>query len=317
MLKQVQHDGTYLRVGMEKKVTPFAGQSSFAKETGTLVQTLSKNNASVLLIGERGTGKRLIAQHIHFSAAGNLGYFFEINCRSFTEAEILGAFETVSRLIAYDQKITLFVCFADRLTITLQNAFLELIKKVTGKNLNFRIICSVEKPLEEAVAAGAFLSDLYCRLNSVVLNILPLRQRREDIIPIAQSYLESFSKKSGIEFTSFSESAQKALLSHFWQGNADELINAVQRAFIVGEPPVISESDLGLVAVDTSSVVTKAAESIGEDKSLKTAIDTFKKEYLTKILEENDWNQTKTAAVLGIQRTYVIRLMNELHIRRQ
>ena len=261
---------------MEKKVTPFAGQSSFAKETGTLVQTLSKNNASVLLIGERGTGKRLIAQHIHFSAAGNLGYFFEINCRSFTEAEILGAFETVSRLIAYDQKITLFVCFADRLTITLQNAFLELIKKVTGKNLNFRIICSVEKPLEEAVAAGAFLSDLYCRLNSVVLNILPLRQRREDIIPIAQSYLESFSKKSGIEFTSFSESAQKALLSHFWQGNADELINAVQRAFIVGEPPVISESDLGLVAVDTSSVVTKAAESIGEDKSLKTAIDTFK-----------------------------------------
>lgn len=302
---------------MEKKVTPFAGQSSFAKETGTLVQTLSKNNASVLLIGERGTGKRLIAQHIHFSAAGNLGYFFEINCRSFTEAEILGAFETVSRLIAYDQKITLFVCFADRLTITLQNAFLELIKKVTGKNLNFRIICSVEKPLEEAVAAGAFLSDLYCRLNSVVLNILPLRQRREDIIPIAQSYLESFSKKSGIEFTSFSESAQKALLSHFWQGNADELINAVQRAFIVGEPPVISESDLGLVAVDTSSVVTKAAESIGEDKSLKTAIDTFKKEYLTKILEENDWNQTKTAAVLGIQRTYVIRLMNELHIRRQ
>ena len=302
---------------MEKKVTPFAGQSSFAKETGTLVQTLSKNNASVLLIGERGTGKRLIAQHIHFSAAGNLGYFFEINCRSFTEAEILGAFETVSRLIAYDQKITLFVCFADRLTITLQNAFLELIKKVTGKNLNFRIICSVEKPLEEAVAAGAFLSDLYCRLNSVVLNILPLRQRREDIIPIAQSYLESFSKKSGIEFTSFSESAQKALLSHFWQGNADELINAVQRAFIVGEPPVISESDLGLVAVDTSSVVTKAAESIDEDKSLKTAIDSFKKEYLTKILEENDWNQTKTAAVLGIQRTYVIRLMNELHIRRQ
>ena len=103
---------------MEKKVTPFAGQSSFAKEISSLVQTLSGNNASVLLIGERGTGKRLIAQHIHYSAAGNLGYFFEINCRSFTEAQILGAFETVSRLIAYDQKITLFVCFADRLTMT-------------------------------------------------------------------------------------------------------------------------------------------------------------------------------------------------------
>ena len=317
MLKQVQHDGNNLRVGMEKKVTPFAGQSSFAKETGTLVQTLSKNNASVLLIGERGTGKRLIAQHIHFSAAGNLGYFFEINCRSFTEAQILSAFETVSRLVAYDQKITLFVCFADRLTPALQNAFLELIKKVTEKNLNFRIISSVEKPLEEAVNSGAFLSELYCRLNSVVLNILPLRQRREDIIPIAESYLKSFSKKSGIEFTSFSEGAEKALLSHFWKGNADELINAVQRAFIVGEPPVISEADLGLESSAGTAAVNEAVESIGEDKSLKTAIDIFKKEYLTKILEENDWNQTKTAAVLKIQRTYVIRLMNELHIRRQ
>ncbi len=302
---------------MEKKVTPFAGQSSFAKEIGTLVQTLSKNNASVLLIGERGTGKRLIAQHIHYSSAGNSGYFFEINCRSFTEAEILGAFETVSHLASYNQKVTLFVCLADKLTISLQKAFLELIKKVTEKSLNFRIISSVEKPLEENVSSGAFLSDLYCRLNSVVLNILPLRQRREDILPIAQSYLESFSKKSGLKFTAFSESAKAALISHFWQGNADELINAVQRAFIVGEPPLISESDLGFIADAGDSAVSETVEGIGEDKTLKTAIDSFKKEYLTKILEENDWNQTKTAAVLGIQRTYVIRLMNELHIRRQ
>ena len=301
---------------MEKKVTPFAGQSSFAKEIGTLVQTLSKNNASVLLIGERGTGKRLIAQHIHYSSAGNSGYFFEINCRSFTEAEILGAFETVSHLASYNQKVTLFVCLADKLTISLQKAFLELIKKVTEKSLNFRIISSVEKPLEENVSSGAFLSDLYCRLNSVVLNILPLRQRREDILPIAQSYLESFSKKSGLKFTAFSESAKAALISHFWQGNADELINAVQRAFIVGEPPLISESDLGFIADAGDSAVSETVEGIGEDKTLKTAIDSFKKEYLTKILEENDWNQTKTAAVLGIQRTYVIRFMNELHIRR-
>ena len=301
---------------MEKKVTPFAGQSSFAKEISSLMQTLSVNNASVLLIGERGTGKRLIAQHIHYSAAGNLGYFFEINCRSFTEAQILAAFETVSRLINYEQKITLFVCFLDRLTIKLQNAFLELIKKVAEKNLNFRIISSVEKPLEEALKAGVFLSDLYCRLNSVVLNILPLRQRKEDILPIAQTYLESFSKKSGFDFTSYSEGAKEALVSHFWQGNADELINAVQRAFIVGEPPVISETDLGLVEAGLTSAVNETVDGMGEDKSLKTAIDSFKKEYLTKVLEENDWNQTKTAAVLGIQRTYVIRLMNELHIRR-
>ena len=300
---------------MEKNLTPFAGQSSFAKEINTLVQTLSKNNASVMLVGERGTGKRLTAQHIHFSAAGNLGYFFEVNCRSFSEAQIIEAFETVSKLIAYDQKITLFVCYADRLSLKMQNAFLEFMKKTSEKGLNFKVITSVEVPLEEQVKKGVFLSDLFCRLNSVVLNFLPLRQRTEDIMPIAESYLAKFAKKSGLAFTAFSDGAKKAMLGNFWQGNADELINAVQRAFIVGEPPLISESDLGFASESTT--ILETIEKVGDDRSLKTAVDAFKREYLIKILEENGWNQTKTAAVLGIQRTYVIRLMNELNIRRQ
>ena len=300
---------------MKKNITPFAGQSSFAKEINTLVQTLSQNNASVMLVGERGTGKRLAAQHIHYSAAANPGYFFEVNCRSFSEAQILEAFETVSKLIAYDQKITLFVCYADRLSIKMQNAFLELMKKITEKKMNLKVITSVEAPLDEQIKEGAFLSDLFCRLNSVVLNFLPLRQRKEDIIPIAETYLKKFAKKSGLSFKAFSDGAKKAMLENFWQGNADELINAVQRAFIVGEPEIISESDLGFVT--ESSTVVETIENVGEDRTLKTAVDAFKREYLIKILEENGWNQTKTAAVLGIQRTYVIRLMNELHIRRQ
>lgn len=300
---------------MEKNLTPFAGQSSFAKEINTLMQTLSKNNASVMLVGERGTGKRLTAQHIHFSAAGNLGYFFEVNCRSFSEAQIIEAFETVSKLIAYDQKITLFVCYADKLSLKMQNAFLEFMKKTSEKGLNFKVITSVEVPLEEQVKEGAFLSDLFCRLNSVVLNFLPLRQRAEDIMPIAESYLAKFAKKSGLAFNAFSDGAKKAMLGNFWQGNVDELINAVQRAFIVGEPPLISESDLGFASESTT--ILETIEKVGDDRTLKTAVDSFKREYLIKTLEENGWNQTKTAAVLGIQRTYVIRLMNELNIRRQ
>ena len=307
-----------MRVGMEKKVTPFAGASSFAKEIGTLVQTLSGNNASVLLIGERGTGRRLVAQHIHFSSAGNLGYFFEVNCRLFSEAQILEAFETVSKLIAYNQKITLFVCFADMLSLKMQGVFLEFIKKTSEKGLNLKIVTSVETPLEDKVRKGEFNSELYGRLNSVVLNFLPLRQRREDIIPIAETYLAKFAKKSGFAFTEFSEGAKKAMKEGFWKGNADELINAVQRAFIVGQPPVITESDLGLVT--EAFAVGETVEAVGKsdgDKKLKTAVDAFKREYLIRILSENGWNQTKAVAVLGIQRTYVIRLMNELQIDRK
>ena len=305
---------------MEKKVTPFAGQSTFAKEIGTLVQTLSANNASVLLIGEKGTGRRLIAQHIHSAAgqSGDSGYFFEINCRSFTEAQITDSFETVGRMVSYGQRVTLFVSFADTLSKTIQTAFFELLKKQAENNLNLKVICSAERPIEESVASGAFLPELYARLSTVVLNVPPLRQRKEDIIPIAQTYLTRFSKKSGLGFTEFSEGAKAAMLNSFWQGNTDELINAVQRAFIVGKPPVINESDLGFML--GTPAVGETVEAVGKDggdKTLKTAVDAFKREYIIRILSENGWNQTKTAAVLGIQRTYVIRLMNELNIDRQ
>ena len=306
-----------LRVGMEKKVTPFAGTSSFAKEISSLVKTLSGNNASVLLIGERGTGKRLIAQHIHSSIGGD-GYFFEVNCRSFTEAQVVDSFETVSRMVSYGQHVTLFVSFTERLSKVMQAAFFEMIKKVAAQNLNLKIICSAELPLEDSVARGDFSSELYARLNAVVLNVPPLRQRKDDIIPIAQVYLNRFTRKSGFGFTEFSEGAKKAMLEYIWQGNTDELINAVQRAFIVGKPPVINESDLGFIS--DAAAVGETVEAVGKDggdKSLKSAVDAFKKEYIIRILSENGWNQTKAAAVLGIQRTYVIRLMNELHIERQ
>ena len=322
-LFQDQHDGNIIRVGMEKKVIPFAGKSSFAKELSTLVQTLSGNNASVLLIGERGTGKRLIAQHIHSAVVkssgteNSTGYFFEINCRSFTEAQVIDGFETVSRMITYGQRITMFVSFADTLNHQMQAAFLDLIKKTAGKNLNLKIICTAERPIEDVVSCGEFSAELYSRLNTVILNVPPLRQRKEDIIPIAQVYLARFAKKSGLGFTEFSEGAKAEMLECFWQGNADELINAVQRAFIVGKPPVINESNLGF-AVE-SPALSQTVEAVGKDgrdKSLKTAVDAFKREYIIRILSENGWNQTKAASVLGIQRTYVIRLMNELHIDR-
>lgn len=298
---------------MNKNIPPFVGVSDFTKEMQTLIPNLSKNNASVLLIGERGSGKRLIAQHIHFSAAKSFGYFFEINCKSFSKDQILLSYETVNKLIAFDQRISLFISNVDELPLEFQSSLLELIKQTAQKGLDLKLICSSESSLEEKVQQGKILSNLYYRLNALILNVLPLRQRKEDIIPIAESYLNSFSKKSGYKFTQFSEGAKQALVNHFWIGNVDELINSVQRAFIVGEEPVINAVDLGFEEAFTESV----AETSLEDKSLKTAVDLFKKEYVTRILEENGWNQTKTARILGIQRTYVIRLMNELQIRKK
>lgn len=302
---------------MNKNIGAFVGASSFSKEIEVLIPTLSKNNASVLLIGERGTGKRFIAQHIHYSAEKNLGYFYEINCKSYNETQIEISFDTVERMISFEQRITLFICFVDEMSLELQKKFLLLINKSMKNGMNLKVICSTESSLEEKVSAGTFLSELYFRLNAVVLNILPLRQRKEDIIPIARNYLNTFSKKSGYKFTDFSESTLQVMMNHFWIGNIDELINSVQKAFIVGEPPLIKTVDMGLEGFNNSgNFNSSVVETELEDKSLKNAVDLFKKEYVTKILEETGWNQTKAAKILGIQRTYVIRLMNELQIRK-
>lgn len=301
---------------MNKNIKSFVGDSSFAKEINTLIQTLSQNNASVLLIGERGTGKRLIAQHIHYSIAKSFGYFFEINCLSFNSQQILVAFETVNKLIAYDQRITLFVSYVDLMSVEMQKSFLELIENTTKKGLNVKIICSTETSIENKVQERSFLSDLFYKINTVTLNVLPLRQRKDDIILIAEDYLKTFSKKSGFRFERFSESAKNAMLNHFWSGNADELINAVQKAFIVGKPPIIRDVDLGFSNNSATSCGQNIVNVNTEDKTLKTAIDSFKKEYITSVLEECGWNQTKAAKVLGIQRTYVVRLIGELQIRK-
>ncbi len=300
---------------MSKTIAPFVGNSNFAKEIKSLFPTLSANSASVLLVGERGTGKRLIAQHIHYAASGNFGYFFEVNCKAFTDFQILESFDTVEKLASYKQRVTLFISFIDEMSSPVQEKLLALIKVFAQKEADIKLITSTEQSLETKVSDGSFSSDLYYRLNAVVLNVIPLRQRKEDVLPIAKNCMEAFSKKSGFGFNQFSEEAITALENHFWVGNIDELFNAVQRAFIVGQPPVIKSSDLGFNNVD--SAIKNVTEVSLEDKSLKNALDTFKKEYLTKILEENGWNQTKTAQILGIQRTYVIRLMNELHIRRK
>ena len=138
-------------------------------------------------------------------------------------------------------------------------------------------------------------------------------------MPIAEFYRQTFAKQSGINLQNFSDKAKDALESQFWKGNVDELINSIQKAFMVSDNQIITVNALGInakateVPVDVSDM--KDNEN-GNFMTLKDAVDEFKKAYLIKVLEANGWNQTKTARILGIQRTYVIKLINELEIKR-
>lgn len=302
------------------KFTPIVGFSDFTKNINNLVSTVSENSASVLIIGEKGTGKRLIAQHIHYKYLSDQENqnnikkdFYEINCRIFKSADVQMILDGIGRFIPEGKKVTLFINNVDFLSMDLQLHLLNTIKKSKDVGINLKVICSTEVNLEELIDSGKFSKDLFYYINAVVLNLLPLRFRKDDIIPIAEYYCDTFRKQSGINISGFSEESKKVLLEQYWPGNIDELINSIQRAFIVSNASIIKTTDLGLSSCNPNDV---SAYVVAEDKTLKTAIDSFKKEYVTKILEENNWNQTKTAKILGIQRTYVIKLINDLNIRK-
>ena len=304
---------TLNRINYKKKlVTPFLGHSDYAKEICKLIETVADNSSNVLLFGERGTGKRLFAENVHFKRNDNLQEFFVVNCR-LSGDDFFSKLEALKNnlLVQSENVKTVFFENIDKLDVLLQQKVLIFLKGISSSNCSVRIISSTETFLEQKVQSNLFDRDLYYFISSIVLNFLPLRSRKEDICLIADFYKKHFERKSGIVFNDFSDDVIEAMKNAFWPGNVDELINSIQRAFVVGKNDVISVQDLGLQtseALDVSNINL-------QDKSLKTAIDSFKREYVKKILEENGWNQTKTAKILGIQRTYVIRLINELQIR--
>ena len=293
-------------------VDSLAGESRFIEELKKISLVLCKNNASVLLKGERGTGKRQFAFLVHLQGKNNPEDFFEHNCSVYSEHETERFLELVSKLPSFDfLGKTIFISNADKLSAGLQEKLLVLLRSIREERRNIRFIFSTEVNIEDKIEQGLFSQDLYSVISSVPVNMIPLRQRKDDILPIANYYFAKLSTVSGVGFKGFSEEALEVMKDYFWPGNIAELRNAVERAFIVGEPPYIKTSDMAIGSGDSIPSV-----ETGEDKSLKTAVNAFKKSYVTKILEENNWNQTKAAKVLGIQRTYVIRLIDELQIRK-
>ena len=295
-------------------VNSLVGQSQFIQELKKISLVLCKNNASVLLKGERGTGKRQFALLVHLQGKNNPEDFFELNCRVYSAEETRQFFALVAQLPSFEfLGKTVFISDADSLSFELQEELARLLRTVHEERKNIRFIFSTEVNIEDKIEQGLFSEDLYCLMSTVPVNMIPLRQRKDDIPTIAEYYFARLKAASGVCFEGFTEEALQVMNDYFWPGNVAELKNALERAFITGEPPYIKTSDMALGSAGTG---VEAPAGDEKDKSLKTAVNAFKKAYVTKILEENNWNQTKAAKILGIQRTYVIRLIDELGIRK-
>jgi Nif-specific regulatory protein len=299
-----------------------------------IIDRAAKTDSSVLLLGESGVGKELFAEQVHLRSQRNTAPFVRVNCAALPEGlleselfgHVKGAFTNAisnrqGRFEAADGG-TIFLDEIGDLPLSLQAKILRVIQerkfeKVgsdSTQTVNVRIVAATNKDLQQQVQNGQFRSDLFYRLNVLPVFIPPLRQRPEDIPELAGFFLEYFMKETKKQFEGFSEDALEAMLSYSWPGNVRELQNCVERACVIGRDKQVKKEDLFLKSSDSHSQTRERDGALEAERNLKNAINVFKTNFIRRVLEENDWNQTEASRALAIQRTYLSRLLKELKI---
>jgi len=295
-----------------------------------IIERAAKADSSVLLLGESGVGKELFAEQLHLRSNRKNFPFIRVNCAAIPEGlleselfgHVKGAFTNAvsNRQGRFEMADggTIFLDEIGDLPMPLQAKILRVIQEKKFEKVgsgvtvtvNVRIVAATNKDLEQQVQKSLFREDLYYRLNVLPVYIPPLRSRREDISELACFFLENFMKENKKQFAGFSAQALEAMLSYSWPGNVRELQNCVERACVIGKSKWIQPNDL----FPKSAGNVTFTELQGKDRSLKTAVNIFKADFIRNVLEENKWNQTETAKALAIQRTYLSRLIKELKI---
>lgn len=298
------------------------GTSAVIKQTIAVARRISSSNAVVLLLGETGTGKEVFAKAIHGESKRKEKPFVAINCSAFTkdllEGELFGhkagaytgATKDKKGLIELADGGTLFLDEIGELNIDLQAKLLRVLENgefiklgdVKTTKVDVRIIAATNRELKKEVAEGHFREDLFYRLNTFTIALPPLRERKEDILPLADFFLKQFGKKENKEGVKLSQEASAALTAHTWKGNIRELRNVMERAIILSDGLQINLSDL---PSDIQEPATPANNfSLAE----------VEKEHIRKILHYTGNNKAKTAQLLGIGVATLYRKLDEYHL---
>lgn len=284
------------------------GESTEMKKVFELIQIVAPQDTTVMIRGESGTGKELIARAIHINSPRKYYPIIPVNCGAFAESllesELFGHEKGAFTGAQYRRKGkiemadggTLFLDEVGSLSPKMQVELLRVIEskqfhRVGGNELvtvNFRLISATNEPLEKLVEEGKFREDLYYRFNVFVIYVPPLRERRSDIPVLAKFFVNKFSRLMNKPNKNISKEAMEVLFNYNWPGNVRELENAIERAMVVGTLPEIQVENLPFKIENT--------------KGLSDSLSDIEKLHIKKVLIKHNWNVTRAAAALEIDR---------------
>ena len=340
-LNEVQNENTNLKTIFQGQdfmgLKGVIGKSTGFRKAMELAKRVSGSQANILISGESGSGKEVIAKAVHELGDKKDGPFIAINCsaipENLLESELFGhakgaftgANDKKMGLFEEANKGTLFLDEIGDLSLPLQAKLLRVLQerkvKRIGENqsrdITARIICATHKDLKKEVSDGKFREDLYFRLNVIPIFMPPLRERKDDILPLSEFFLKKFSLMNNIEIKGFTKEAIENLESREWKGNVRELENAIERAVVLSNHVIIEAEDLPSddsftrKVSDEESTITNVIY-VDEDQTL--TLEELSKKYIRHIFDKNSGAKEQTAKDLGIDRKTLYRKLKEMNI---
>ncbi len=316
-----------------KVESELVGDSPPMKAIEAQIGRVAATNATVLVRGESGSGKELVARAIHYSSPRRDGPFICLNCAALTEtlleSELFGH-EKGSFTGATEKKVgkfeaanhgTIFLDEIGEMTVGTQAKLLRILEghpfeRVGGNTpirVDVRVVSATNQPLEKNLQEGTFRRDLFYRLQVVEIRVPPLRERLSDVPLLADHFLKRFVRETGRRIKGFTDAGLKKMTAYHWPGNVRELRNVVERAVALGSGPMLDAQDIWLSSAEAGGPAPLAAqEGVYEPLS----IEEIEKRHILRTLEHTDWNKSQAASILKIERSTLDRKIRAYDLKR-
>jgi DNA-binding NtrC family response regulator len=331
--QKVLEENEQLKCELDKRFgrNSIIGNDARMQKTFDLVDSIADTKATVLLTGESGTGKSMIARAIHQRSNRRKAPFVEVACgalpENLLESELFGHIKgsftgaTGNKVGKFKQADggTIFLDEIGTASPGLQVKLLRVLQELEFEQVggtetfkvNTRIVLATNEDLSQAVAEGRFRQDLYYRVNVINVELPSLRERTSDIPMLAQHFLKKICKEEDKSIEGFDQNATLAMQQYEWPGNVRELQNIVERAVLLGSGPLLGVQDLPAhIKACSSGVMT--IEPAGKQQTLKEALEGPERQIILQCLRENNWNRNATADQLGVNRTTLYKKMKKL-----